>query len=95
MTLKLKHDMPLPFWGFLVLLALGGLGWMIASYLLGEYSDRGVGVIFGTVGFEIAKALFIGSTAGILVTSLVLKQAKADRDFALRPAGPYQRTIAG
>jgi len=29
------------------------------------------------------------------VFDLDLKQAKADRDFALRPAGPYQRTIAG
>jgi len=29
------------------------------------------------------------------ITTLILKQAKADRDFALRPAGPYKRTIAG
>jgi len=67
----------------------------IVHFAAESHVDRSIDAPGAFVQTNVAGTVELLMAALEYWRSLVLKQAKADRDFALRPAGPYKRTIAG
>lgn len=68
-----RRRLTVPIWTILAAAGLAGLGWMFAFYLLGQVSttvDSPLKVI-SSFGIEVAKAFFIGSTAGVFLKLMI------------------------
>lgn len=82
MDLEPKRKVEMPFWGLSLLISSMGLGWLIASFLLGKIQPDTGTVLFSELATDIFKAIFIGSSAGIGI-NLYLKHAMGETPRAI------------
>jgi hypothetical protein len=82
MILEPRRKIEVSFWGYSILIALTGLGWLIAAFVVGRV-DPGTGwALVSAFGVDIFKAIFIGSSAGIGI-NLYLKHALGETPKAI------------
>ncbi|MCK4260421.1 MAG: hypothetical protein KAX49_15705 [Halanaerobiales bacterium] len=67
MELNVKREISISFRVLCILLAILGLGWLVASYLLAEISLSNFTNVLSRLGTEIFGAIFIGFFLGIII----------------------------
>ncbi|HEY9232637.1 MAG TPA: hypothetical protein VIS78_10835, partial [Blastocatellia bacterium] len=82
MILEPRRKIEVSLWGYGILIASTGLGWLIAAFLVGRVEPGSGWALISTFGVDIFKAIFIGSSAGIGI-NLYLKHALGETPKAI------------
>lgn len=66
------RDMPVSYLCLLIFFA--GLGWMTTVFILGKISTNQIYIYLTSIGWEILKILFIGTSVGLIVNQYIVRK---------------------
>jgi glucose-1-phosphate thymidylyltransferase len=86
MKISMKPPSSFPSWGIWPLAIAGAIGWMFVSYALAQ-STLGPWHLILLVVYEIAKAIFIGATAGVFLKYIAPGPSEEEHRTSLLQSG--------
>jgi hypothetical protein len=81
------HKVPVSASAIYVSLAFLALGWLVAFFLFGKVADGNLSSIISKLGVEIVSALFVGSSAGVIVNSYLKRIRSTTPEAMIEESG--------